>query len=72
MVSTLPEETRGYFPRWKLKTGGVIMPDERLSCSQTIFSGLQHGVAMTGGTIVAPLIMVLIRTSRYSSRASVR
>jgi putative pyrimidine permease RutG len=51
-----PEE-KGYFPHWKLKTAGVIMPEERLPWSQTIVSGLQHGVAMAGGTIVAPLIM---------------
>ena len=49
--------SRGHFPHWKLKTGGVIMPDERLSWVQTIVSGLQHGVAMAGGTIIAPLIM---------------
>jgi putative pyrimidine permease RutG len=51
------EETGGYFPHWKLKTGGVIMPEERLPWGQTIISGLQHGVAMAGGTIIAPLIM---------------
>jgi putative pyrimidine permease RutG len=56
-TSALPEETNGYFPHWKLKTGGVIMPDERLPWGQTIVSGLQHGVAMAGGTIIAPLIM---------------
>src|SRR5215468_5468019 len=50
-------EKQGYFPHWKLKTAGVIMPEERLPWSQTIISGLQHGVAMAGGTIVAPLIM---------------
>src|SRR5262245_47245054 len=47
----------GYFPRWKEKTGGVIMPEERLPWGQTIISGLQHCVAMAGATIVAPLIM---------------
>src|SRR5215470_17587307 len=47
----------GHFPRWKLKTSGVIMPDERLPWGQTIISGLQHGVAMAGGTIIAPRIM---------------
>jgi len=46
-----------YFPHWKLKTGGVIMPKERLPWPQTIVSGLQHGVAMAGGTIIAPLII---------------
>jgi uracil-xanthine permease len=47
----------GHFPRWKLKTSGVIMPDERLPWGQTVISGLQHGVAMAGGTIIAPRIM---------------
>ncbi len=48
---------KGYFPRWKVKTTGVIMPDERLPWGQTFVSGLQHGVAMAGSTIIAPLIM---------------
>jgi putative pyrimidine permease RutG len=56
-TGALPEETGGFFPHWKPKTGGVIMPDERLPWGQTIVSGLQHGVAMAGGTIIAPLIM---------------
>jgi hypothetical protein len=55
--ATLPEVREGYFPHWKLKTTGVIMPEERLPWGQTIVSGLQHGVAMAGGTIIAPLIM---------------
>jgi putative pyrimidine permease RutG len=50
-------DKEGYFPRWKLKTSGVIMPDERLPWGQTLVSGLQHGVAMSGSTIIAPLIM---------------
>src|SRR5215469_6458214 len=52
-----PEVQEGYFPHWKLKTTGVIMPEEQLPWGQTIVSGLQHGVAMAGGTIIAPLIM---------------
>ena len=47
----------GYFPHWRLKTTGVIMPEERLPWWQTIISGLQHGVAMAGATIIAPLVM---------------
>jgi uracil-xanthine permease len=46
-----------YFPHWRLKTTGVIMPEERLPWGQTLVSGLQHFVAMAGGTIIAPLIM---------------
>ena len=56
-TATIPEMRRGYFPQWKLKIRGVIMPEERLPWGQTIISGLQHGVAMAGGTIVAPLLM---------------
>ena len=56
-TATVPEGREGYFPHWKLKTTGVIMPEERLPWGQTIVSGLQHGVAMAGGTIIAPLIM---------------
>ena len=56
-TATLPERQEGYFPHWKLNTTGVIMPEERLPWGQTIISGLQHGVAMAGGTIIAPLIM---------------
>ena len=51
------EQQGGYFPRWKLKTSGVIMPDERLPWGQTIIASLQHGIAMSGATIVAPLLM---------------
>src|SRR6516225_4912236 len=56
-TTTRPEVRDGYFPRWKLATTSVIMPEERLPWGQTIVSGLQHGVAMAGGTIIAPLIM---------------
>lgn len=59
MVTTVEasQGTSGYFPRWTVKTGGVIMPEERLPWAQTIISGLQHCVAMAGATIVAPIIM---------------
>jgi putative pyrimidine permease RutG len=33
------------------------LPDERLPWGETIVAGLQHGVAMAGSTILAPLIM---------------
>ena len=56
-TATRSDVREGYFPHWKLKTTGVIMPEERLPWGQTIVSGLQHGVAMAGGTIIAPLIM---------------
>ena len=46
-----------YFPRWKLRTDGIIAPDERLPPAQTLALGLQHVVAMFGATVLAPLLM---------------
>jgi putative pyrimidine permease RutG len=46
-----------FFPRWSLKTEGVIMPEERLPPGQTVVVGLQHVVAMFGATVLAPLLM---------------
>ena len=42
---------------WKLKTEGVILPEERLPAAQTILVGIQHVVAMFGGTILVPLLI---------------
>ena len=50
-------ETNGYFPRWRLKTEGRILPDERLPAGQTMVLGLQHVVAMFGSTVLAPILM---------------
>jgi putative pyrimidine permease RutG len=47
----------GYFPHWKLRTDGIIAPDERLPALQTFALGLQHVVAMFGATVLAPLLM---------------
>lgn len=49
--------TDGYFPKWTLKTGGMVAPDERLPWGQTILLGIQHVVAMFGSTALAPIIM---------------
>ena len=46
-----------YFPKWRLNTGGVVAPDERLPPAQTLAMGLQHVVAMFGSTVFAPLLM---------------
>ena len=53
-TATVPEVREGYFPHWKLKTTGVIMPEERLPWGQTIVSGMQHGVAMAGEGSAVP------------------
>jgi uracil-xanthine permease len=47
----------GYFPRWSLKTEGVILPDERLPAGPTVVLGFQHVVAMFGATVLAPILM---------------
>ncbi len=46
-----------YFPHWKLKTEGIVAPDERLPAGQMFALGIQHVVAMFGSTILAPILM---------------
>jgi uracil-xanthine permease len=53
----MPTPRDSYFPRWTLREGGVIAPDERLPLPQTFALGLQHVVAMFGATVLAPLLM---------------
>jgi putative pyrimidine permease RutG len=47
----------GVLSGWKLRTEGVILPEERLPAAQTVLVGLQHVVAMFGATVLAPLLM---------------
>lgn len=56
-MATVEKEQQGYFPRWTLKTEGIIAPDERLPWGQSIFVGLQHVLAMFGATVLAPILM---------------
>jgi putative pyrimidine permease RutG len=42
---------------WRVKTEGVIAPDERLPWPQTVAMGAQHVVAMFGATVLAPILM---------------
>ncbi|HEY3532049.1 MAG TPA: solute carrier family 23 protein, partial [Casimicrobiaceae bacterium] len=51
------DQEASYFPHWKLRTEGIIAPDERLPVPQTLALGLQHVVAMFGSTVLAPLLM---------------
>ena len=46
----------GFFPRWRLKREGLILPDERLPAGPTLISGIQHIIAMFGSTVLAPLL----------------
>ena len=54
-MTPAPEDS--WFPRWQLRTEGVIAPDERLPAGPTLALGLQHVVAMFGATVLAPLLM---------------
>lgn len=45
-----------FFPRWRLKRDGLILPEERLPAGPTLISGIQHIVAMFGSTVLAPLL----------------
>ncbi len=47
----------GYFPRWPQAKGATVMPGERLSWGATLPMGVQHLVAMSGSTILGPLLM---------------
>ncbi|MBM3605355.1 MAG: pyrimidine utilization transport protein G [Alphaproteobacteria bacterium] len=46
-----------YFPQWPLTRSAVVLPDERLPWPAAIPMGVQHLVAMSGATILAPLLM---------------
>jgi uracil-xanthine permease len=56
-VKYAPMPAPSYFPRWTLREGGTVAPDERLPAAQTIALGAQHVVAMFGATVLAPLLM---------------
>jgi xanthine/uracil permease len=55
--STDSNHDEGFLPKWRLKTTGVIGPDERLPAGQTLLAGIQHVVAMFGSTAIAPILM---------------
>ena len=44
-------------PGWKLKSEGVVLPEERLPAGQTIIVGLQHVFTMVGSTVVLPIFV---------------
>jgi putative pyrimidine permease RutG len=46
-----------YFPKWPLARGEVVLPDERLPFHVAAPMGIQHLVAMSGSTILGPLLM---------------
>ena len=46
-----------YFPSWSLTRSSTVMPDERLPWGAMFPMGLQHLVAMSGATILGPLLM---------------
>ncbi|EBY7415764.1 pyrimidine utilization transport protein G, partial [Salmonella enterica subsp. enterica serovar Alachua] len=46
-----------YFPNWRLTNNSIVLPDERLPAAAAVPMGIQHLLAMSGSTIVAPLLM---------------
>jgi hypothetical protein len=73
IVSTVIQSNtqNGHFPHWKLKTGGVIMPDERLSWVQTIVSASSTASRWRVERSLLPSSWGLIRTLRCFSPESV-
>ena len=47
----------GYFPHWRPATGATVLPDEKLPWAAAVPMSFQHLLAMSGSTILAPLIM---------------
>ncbi|WP_323717904.1 solute carrier family 23 protein [Paracoccus aminovorans] len=47
----------GYFPHWRPAAGATVLPDEKLPLAAALPMSLQHLLAMSGSTILAPLIM---------------
>lgn len=47
----------GYFPQWRRASGATVLPDEKLPLAAALPMSLQHLLAMSGSTILAPLIM---------------
>lgn len=47
----------GYFPTWRPATGATVLPDEKLPLAAALPMSLQHLLAMSGATILAPLLM---------------
>lgn len=49
--------SEGFFPRWRVKREGLVLPEERLPAGPTLIAGAQHIIAMFGSTVLAPLLM---------------
>lgn len=47
----------GYFPSWRPAAGATVMPNEKLPLAAAVPMSLQHLLAMSGATILAPLLM---------------
>jgi uracil-xanthine permease len=45
-----------FFPHWRLKREGLVLPEERLPAGPTLIAGIQHVIAMFGSTVLAPLL----------------
>lgn len=47
----------GYFPNWRPAQGATVLPDEKLPLVAAVPMSFQHLLAMSGSTILAPLLM---------------
>jgi uracil-xanthine permease len=56
MSESTVSSDEGFFPRWRLKREGLVLPEERLPVGPTLISGVQHIIAMFGSTVLAPLL----------------
>lgn len=57
MVENTVSADEGFFPRWRVKREGLVLPEERLPAGPTLIAGVQHIIAMFGSTVLAPLLM---------------
>jgi putative pyrimidine permease RutG len=56
MTENIVSAAEGFFPRWKLKREGLVLPEERLPAGPTVIASIQHIIAMFGSTVLAPLL----------------
>lgn len=56
MIDNTVSADESFFPHWRLKREGLVLPEERLPAGPTLISGLQHIIAMFGSTVLAPLL----------------
>lgn len=56
-VAAVQDYFRNLFSWKERRSGGMIMPNERLPWGETTVMGMQHVLAMFGSTVLAPILM---------------